>query len=119
MDSLRTLVIVWLVLLLLLALSVASAYVDLGTGNLVANIGIATIKAALVAWFYMHLRHGTPALRVAALIGLIWLLFLIGLSLADHLTRPTHSFQPLRPVGALGADREIARDAISRKAVIR
>jgi cytochrome c oxidase subunit 4 len=78
---------VWGTLLALLALTVASSFVRLGGWNAAANLVIAGAKALLVATFFMHLRDRPALVRMAALIGFAWLAILVGLSLADVLTR--------------------------------
>jgi cytochrome c oxidase subunit 4 len=44
-------------LVCLTILTVAASYVDFGSGNTVIALIIATIKAGLVATFFMHLRY--------------------------------------------------------------
>jgi cytochrome c oxidase subunit 4 len=78
---------VWLALLLLLGLTVGSAYVPLGAFNGIINYAVATAKAALVLIFFMHLDRSRALLRLTALTGLFWLLFLFSLSFGDYLTR--------------------------------
>ena len=77
----------WLALLLLLALTAGSAFVPMGAFNLAANLAIALGKALLVVFMYMHVRRGTPMIRVFALAGLMWLALLAGLSLTDFAVR--------------------------------
>lgn len=79
--------LVWLALLLLLGLSVGSAYIPLGPGNGIINYGVATTKAALVLIFFMHLDRSTALVRLASVFGLVWVLFLFSLSFSDYLTR--------------------------------
>lgn len=79
----RPLTLTWLALLGLLALTLASAYLKLGTLNLVLNLSIAGAKAALVAVVFMHLRQSHPVIRVIAAAGALWLLLLLGLGLSD------------------------------------
>jgi cytochrome c oxidase subunit 4 len=83
----RGLAVAWLALLALMLLSLGSAYLHLGTGNVVASIGIAVIKAAIVAWWFMHLRVESATLRTAALVGLFLLAVLATLSGVDYATR--------------------------------
>ena len=79
--------LIWLALMLLLGLTVGSAYVPLGVGNGLVNYGVAVTKAALVVIFFMHLDRSRALVRLAALCGLFWLMFLFSLSLGDYLTR--------------------------------
>ena len=86
-PPMRTYVRTWLALLVLLALTCGSAFVPLGGFNLVANLGIALAKALLVVFVFMHVREGTPMVRVAAVAGVLWLCVLAGLSVVDFATR--------------------------------
>lgn len=77
----------WIVLLLLLALSVLSAYEPIGSFHPIVNFGIAVTQAAIVYILFMRLR-GRPSLKwVFAGAGFLWLLFLFGLSAVDYFTR--------------------------------
>jgi cytochrome c oxidase subunit IV len=80
-------VLTWLALMILLALTTASAYMPMDGWNTVANMGISCAKAVLIALFFMHLRHAGALLRIAALAGLLWLALLFGLSWSDYATR--------------------------------
>ena len=76
-------------LLVLTAATVGASYLQLSTtGTVVLAIAIATIKAALVALFFMHLKSERPAIYWT--LGLTGVLFvaLFGVVLwteADHL----------------------------------
>jgi cytochrome c oxidase subunit IV len=83
----RTYVLVWVALICLLAVTLASAYVPLGRENSAINLAIAVAKALLVAFFFMHLRSAHYMLRIAAMAGFFWLAILIGLSLTDFAVR--------------------------------
>lgn len=83
----RTYVTVWLTLLVLLALTISSAYVPLGLGNAALNLTITVTQASLVMLFSMHLRAAHPLLRVIAAIGFVGIVILIVLSLFDFMTR--------------------------------
>jgi len=90
-SSARRLVGVWVLLMLLLALTVGTAFLPLGVGNTLLNMLIAAVKASLVVAFYMHLRTGGTPLPLVVSTGLLWLLLLVVLTLADALTRPSLS----------------------------
>lgn len=83
----RTYLLVLVALLALLAVTVAVAFVDLGGLNLLVALLIAITKALLVALFFMHLRSANTLTRGFSLLGLIWLLIMIGLTISDYLTR--------------------------------
>jgi cytochrome c oxidase subunit 4 len=80
-------VAIWAALMLLLALTVGSAYVPLGTLNIVINLAIACIKATLVALFFMKLNRSSSLLRLAAVAGFFWLILMFLLTGGDYLTR--------------------------------
>jgi cytochrome c oxidase subunit 4 len=74
-------------LLLLLALTWGSAYVDLGAFNLIFALTIAIAKAVLVVMFFMHITGSTRLLHLAAAAGVLWLFILLALTFADYSTR--------------------------------
>lgn len=74
-------------LFVLLILTIALAYVPLGSFGPALALGIAALKAALVALYFMHLRFGPPVSRIFAGAALLWLLILF-MTLGDYLTRP-------------------------------
>lgn len=74
----------WLALMLLLAATTASAFVPLGSFNIIVSLSIAVAKALIVLLFFMELR-GSPALvRTFAAAGFFWLLIMIVLTGADY-----------------------------------
>lgn len=87
-SSVKTLLAVWVSLLVLLGLTTASSYVALGIGNTLINFAIAVVKVGLIALFFMHLRRSDAAVRLAAAAAFLFLFFLAFLSFGDLLTRP-------------------------------
>jgi len=83
----RRIVLVWIALMALLLLTFGSAYLKLGAWNNAINLGIAAVKALLVAVFFMHLRSASTMLRIVAVIALLMLALLFGLSHTDYATR--------------------------------
>lgn len=82
-----TYVLTWLGLMVLLALTCASSYLEMGPWNTVVNTAISCAKMLLIAVFFMHLRNAGALLRIAALTGLLWLALLFGISWTDYATR--------------------------------
>lgn len=74
-------------LLVLLVATVLASRVDLGRLNVVVALAIACVKAALIAFTFMHLRHAHQVTRVWAVLGVLGLGLLIVLTYADTLTR--------------------------------
>lgn len=88
MISVKSYLAVFAALLALTALTTAIAFVDLGgVGNVAVALSIAIVKAALVALYFMHLRHSTPLTVIFAGAGLFWLGLLIVLTLSDYISR--------------------------------
>lgn len=73
--------------MLLLALTWSVAYVDLGAFNVIVALAIAIVKAILVALFFMHIKGSSAVLRLAAAVGVIWLMIMLALTLSDYFTR--------------------------------
>jgi cytochrome c oxidase subunit 4 len=74
-------------LFMLLVVTVLAARVDLGMWNLPIAMLIALTKAALIVLYFMHVRYGSPLLRLFAAGGFLWLVILFALLLPDYLTR--------------------------------
>ena len=74
-------------LLVLTAITVGMAFVDLGPFNTFLALTIAVSKAVLVILFFMHVRYGSRLITVYVVAGVFWLLLLLSLSLTDFLTR--------------------------------
>jgi cytochrome c oxidase subunit 4 len=83
----RTYVVVFAALILLTAVTVWVATIDLGDLNVVVALAVATVKAVLVLLFFMHLRHSARFLWVVLGFSFGFLALLIGLTLSDVLTR--------------------------------
>ena len=74
-------------LMVLLALTWGLGYVNLGVFNLVAALCISFAKMILIALFFMHLKTESRMLHLTAGIGMLWLLIMLTLTLADYLSR--------------------------------
>ncbi len=79
-------------LLILTVVTVAAAGVDFGSANVIIAVLIATVKASLVALFFMHLRHDSPINSIIFLSALLFLGFLLILCLLDINSR--HDVKP-------------------------
>ena len=80
----------WLIfgaLLLLTLVTVGAANLDLGPLNTFVALGIAALKATLVALYFMHVRYSSRLLQLVVVGGLFWLSILFGLTMSDYLTR--------------------------------
>jgi len=74
----------WSALMLLLAVTTGSAFLPLGSFNLVVSLAIALAKALIVLLFFMELRGSAGLVRAFAAAGFFWLLIMIVLTGADY-----------------------------------
>ena len=85
----RTYVLVLLALLCLTFITVSASYIQWGSGmiNVIVALTIATIKASLVALFFMHLLHDRPMNGIILIASFVFLgIFLIS-CYTDAVTR--------------------------------
>jgi len=82
-----TYILVCAALLVLTVITVAVSYVHLGTMNVVVALLIASVKASLVALFFMHLRYESGLVWGFALTPLFFLVLIIAGTLSDTLFR--------------------------------
>ncbi len=76
-------------LLILTGITVGASYINFGSSsiNVVVALTIATIKATLVALFFMHLLHDKPVNGIIAAAGFIFLGLFLMFTLLDFDTR--------------------------------
>lgn len=75
-------------LLVLTAVTVGAAFVNLGPLNPVVALLIATVKATLVILFFMHVKGASEKLTAAVVVSAFFFLaILLALAMADYLTR--------------------------------
>ena len=85
--SLKVYFAVFTALMVLTALTVMAAFVDLGAINNVVALAIACTKASLVILFFMHVRYSDRLIQLSVATGLLFVLILMAFTLADPLTR--------------------------------
>jgi cytochrome c oxidase subunit 4 len=82
---------VWAALLVGTLITYKAAYIELGRFNAAVALIIATVKALLVALFFMHLKGASEKLLKLVVISTVFFLFiLLVLSMADYGTRAWH-----------------------------
>jgi cytochrome c oxidase subunit 4 len=79
----RVLLAVFASLIVLTALTYGVTYVDLGALNLWVAIGIAALKATLVALWFMHLRYDRLFHGFVFLAAIAFVFLFIGLAMMD------------------------------------
>jgi len=74
---------IWAGLMALTALTVAVAQVDLGFLNIVAALGVASAKASLVVFVFMHLKYENRTLKGMVALAFVILAIFIGFTFWD------------------------------------
>jgi len=77
----------WIALVALGAVSLGSAYLPLGAGNVAVNLLIAVVMAIVLAVFLMDLQNAKTLIRVVAVTGVFWMIFMFVLTFSDYLSR--------------------------------
>ena len=85
--SYRANLFVWLALLILTAVTVMVAGIDLGRQGILVNLLIASVKAGLIVFIFMHMKYETWLFKIALLSALTILAIFIGLTFFDVLYR--------------------------------
>jgi cytochrome c oxidase subunit 4 len=83
----RTYLITFVALLLLLGAAVAAAYLPLGRFHLAVTLSIATIKALVIMLIFMHLRYSNRLTWVFASGAFVWLGIMLSITMTDYLSR--------------------------------
>jgi len=78
---------VFAALMVLLAVTIAVAFVHLGRLNVIAVLTIAVMKAVLIILYFMHVRYGSHLTWIFVGAGFFWLGILLALTMSDFLTR--------------------------------
>lgn len=80
--------VVWILLLCFTVTTVWVAYHNFGIFNIVVAMGIASVKAALVILYFMHLKYDNRTNQVVFISAFFFLFIFIALTLSDELVRP-------------------------------
>ena len=75
------------VLLALLVATVIAGALDLGAASLLVAAVIASVKAALILLYFMHVRYSNTLIWAVAGAAFFWLAILFGLTGSDYMTR--------------------------------
>lgn len=78
---------VFVALLILLGLTVGTAFLDIGGWGVILAMTIAGTKALLILLYFMHLRYSDNLVQVFAGASFFWLLILIVLTVSDYIAR--------------------------------
>lgn len=79
--------LIFVTLILLTLVTVDVAFYNFGFLNIYIAMAIATVKATIVAMYFMHLRYNPKLTWLFAGAGLLWLVIMFVLTFADYITR--------------------------------
>jgi len=82
-SGFRTYIVTWIALVILAAVSIVIINLDTGVSGIVVALIIASVKAALILYFFMHLRYEGRFFKLACLLPIIVLTFFIGFTFLD------------------------------------
>ena len=84
----RIYLMIFFVLLVGTALTVAAAFVDFPWRlNTIVALTIATIKATFVVLYFMHVRYSARLVWVIVIAALFWMGIMFAFTFSDYLTR--------------------------------
>jgi cytochrome c oxidase subunit 4 len=86
-SPLRTYYAIFASLMVLTAITVGVAFINLGPFNFPVAISIAILKATLVVLFFMHAKFSSRLTKLFIATGFFFLLILFTLTLTDYLSR--------------------------------
>jgi cytochrome c oxidase subunit 4 len=85
-------------LIVMTAVTVLVSFVDLGAFNITVALAIASVKALLVAFFFMHLFWDNKIYLVVFSAGLLFLTIFLTLTMFDTETRGSINEESKRPI---------------------
>ena len=74
-------------LMVLTALTVFAAFVNLGVFNFPVALAIAVIKSTLVILFFMHVKYSSHMTKLTVAVGIFFLIILLTLTMVDYMSR--------------------------------
>lgn len=78
---------IFMALMVLTAVTVGAAFVDLGQFNFAVAMLIAGFKASLVVWYFMHVKYQSHLTKLTLATGLFFLAILLGMMLIDYTSK--------------------------------
>ena len=96
-HSTKSYFVVWVILLTCTVLTVWTGYMDLGKVNLPLALTIATLKASLVIWYFMHMREAAGTNRIVFVTSFVFMMVMIFGVFGDLWTRKEMSLPSAVP----------------------
>jgi cytochrome c oxidase subunit 4 len=85
--SVTSYLVIFGTLMVMTAITVAVAYVNLGAVNTVVALGVASFKATLVILYFMHVKYSSRLTKLVVVSGFFFLIILLGLTMTDYGSR--------------------------------
>ncbi|HXY55342.1 MAG TPA: cytochrome C oxidase subunit IV family protein [Nitrospirota bacterium] len=79
----KTFVLIWISLLVLTGVTIKAAEMRMGEWSMLANLLIASTKASLVLWFFMHLKYENKLFKILFFVPVATITVIIGLTFFD------------------------------------
>lgn len=86
-SPLSTYLSIFAALMVLSAITVGAAFVNLGSFNPVVALAIAVIKATLVILFFMHVKYSSPLTKITVVLSFFFVAILFAETFIDYATR--------------------------------
>lgn len=86
-SPLSTYLSIFVALMVLSAITVGAAFVNLGALNPIVALLIAGIKATLVILFFMHVKYSSRLVKITVVLSLFFVAILFAETLMDYATR--------------------------------
>ena len=86
-SSIKVYVGIFLTLMVLTAVTIAVAYVNLGEFNKIVALGIASFKATLVVLYFMHAKYASRLTKLVIVSGFFFLAILLSETMIDYASR--------------------------------
>ena len=86
-SPLSTYIAIFSALMVLTALTVGVAFLDLGSFNPVVALGVACIKATLVILYFMHVKYSSRLTKLTVVLSFFFVAILFAETLMDYATR--------------------------------
>ena len=73
--------------MVLTAITVTAAFINLGALNFPVALGIAIVKATLVVLFFMHVKYSSKLVKLVVGVAFFFLGIMLTLTMSDYLSR--------------------------------
>src|SRR3954449_4885886 len=90
-------------LMVLTAVTVALAFINLGAWNFPVALAVAIFKATLVILFFMHVKYSSRLTKMVVGMSFFFLAIMFGLTLTDYMSRGWYA----SPRGTTGAGTQV------------